>query len=98
MIKPDLKIIIEKYKKDGTHESFVKFQEKLKVLRNRAERLRKSAHHPYNESIDKIIQDIEEYQTFRYRDYIDRFLSLTLVKISKRILCLEYLTGIVKTS
>ena len=82
--KSNFETVIEISKQRETNVDFVNFQEMLKLMKEEVEELKKG-NPRFNSMTDRIIQEIEKYQTARYRGYIKRFYELKISEITAMI-------------
>lgn len=72
MTRANLKTMIELYREQKTNVDFINFQETLKGMKEEVKDLK--IHNPRTNSIaNRLIQEIEKYQTIRYIGYTERF-------------------------
>ena len=82
--KSNFETVIEISKQRKTNMDFVNFQEMLKLVKEEVEELKKG-NPRFNSMTDRIIQEIEKYQTVRYWGYIKRFYELKISEITAMI-------------
>jgi len=87
--KSDLEAMIAYYKKRKTNADFVNFQEKLKDMRERVEKLKRE-NPGFGSMADTIIQEIEEYQTTRFVGLLERSYEGKIMKIMAMISRLKH--------
>ena len=87
--KSDLEAMIAYCKKRKTHTDFVNFQEKLKDMRERVEKLKRE-NPGFGSMADTIIQEIEEYQTTRFVGLLERYYEGKIMKIMAMISRLKH--------
>jgi hypothetical protein len=80
----NLKAIIEIYKERRINTDFVNFQERLKGMKKEVESLKKG-NPQFSSMIDKIVREIEKFQTTMYVGYLNEFYLLETSKISQMI-------------
>ena len=80
MAKSNLKTMIKIFKERKTETNFVNFQATLEAMRKELNELKKE--HPRVEArINRVIKEIEKFQTTRYKGYINRFYENKLSEI-----------------
>ena len=82
--KSNFETMIEIYKQRKTNMDFVNFQEMLKLMKEEVGKLKKG-NPRFNSMTDRIIQEIEKYQTARYRGYIKRYYERKISEITAMI-------------
>jgi len=82
--KSNLETMIKIYKERKTNMDFVNFQETLKTMKGEVEEFKKG-NPQFNSMIDRIIQEIEKYQTAGYAGYIKRFYEGKISEITAMI-------------
>ncbi len=72
MTRVNLEAMIELYREQKSNVDFINFQELLKAMKEEVKDLK--TQNPQTHFIaNRIIQEIEKYQTIRYIGYIERF-------------------------
>jgi hypothetical protein len=82
--KSNFETMIEIYKQRKINMDFVNFQEMLKLMKEEVEELKRE-NPRFNSMADRIIQEIEKYQTASYRGYIKRFYEGKISEITAMI-------------
>jgi hypothetical protein len=82
--KSNFETMIEIYKQRKTNTDFVNFQERLKFMKKEVEELKRE-NPGFSSMSDRIIQEIEKYQTARYTGYIKRFYEGKISEITGMI-------------
>ena len=82
--KSNFETMIEIYKQRKNNMDFVNFQEMLKLMKEEVEKLKRE-NPRFNSMTDRIIQEIEKYQTASYRGYIKRYYERKISEITAMI-------------
>jgi len=82
--KSNFETTIEMYKQRKTNTDFVNFQERLKLMKEEVEESKRE-NPRFNSMTDRIIQEIEKYQTARCTGYIKRFYEGKISEITGMI-------------
>ena len=84
IVKSNFETMIEIYKQRKINMDFVNFQEMLNFMKEEVEEL-KRGNPRFNSMADRIIQEIEKYQTASYRGYIKRYYERKISEITAMI-------------